>query len=248
MPPPLRTATRQSSVAPVETPAPLVLHTRNFTPGLRTHPVPTEAHHGAERCSWCASGEHAEAHPHEDGPVFTSRPPAVAACGQGVVSTPAAVGRCIRPAWRVERAGSYRSPQGTRVFATVRCREGSWEPDQRARTCLPGSFPRFAPLLSLRPSCRSRGRPQRWSQALLPARRMSKGYRLIAAVTSLAKQTGGTGGARAQQSGRSWPKRASYCLQPTSLGSRVPIGTEVEIIGVDWLTLRVRLVAKEART
>jgi len=41
---------------------------------------------------------------------------------------------------------------------------------------------------------------------------------------------------------------ASYCFQPTPLGSRVPIGTEEEIIGVDRLTLRVRPVAKEART
>ena len=41
---------------------------------------------------------------------------------------------------------------------------------------------------------------------------------------------------------------ASYWLQPTPLGSRVPIGTEVEIIGVDRLTPRVRPVAKEART
>ena len=36
-------------------------------------------------------------------------------------------------------------------------------------------LPPIAPLLSLPPWCRSRGRPQRWWRALLPARRTPKG-------------------------------------------------------------------------
>ena len=74
---------------------------------------------------------------------------------------------------------------------------------------------------------------------------------LIAAVASLAEQLeepGVPGLSNRAVAGRNEQNRASYCFQPTPLGSRVPTDTEVEIIGVDRFTLRVRPVATETRT